>query len=186
MDPAMRLVILWPGERGRSGRGARRAWRATGGAALASTLAHVLPRWGFALLVSLAFLAVTACGAERARSGPAVALVAAPAPPPVAARRALGGSIGTGAAYVALADRARREVARQLHAEASSVRVEFETPNAARLLLAPTEALRVGPLTTPGDWVVVFDAVPGRRPELRLPFRAVLLPAPKSVEKVPR
>lgn len=186
MDPAMRLVILRPGERGRSGRGARRAWRATGGAAVPSWLTHALPRWGFSLLVSFAFLAVTACSAERARSGPAVSLVAAPAPPPVATRQARGRSAGTGAAYVALGERARREVALQLHAEAASVRVEFETPSAARLLLAPTEPLRVGPLAAPGDWVVVFDAVPGRRPELRLPFTAVLLPAPKSVEKVPR
>lgn len=183
----MRLVILWPGERGRSGRGARRAWRATGDAVtVPSWLAHALPRWGFSLLVSLAFLAVTACTAERARSGPAISLVAAPAPPPVATRQARGGFAGSGAAYVPLGERARREVALQLHAEASSVRVEFETPSAARLLLPPTEVLRVGPRSATGEWVVVFDAVPGLRPELRLPFTAVLLPARKAVEKVPR
>jgi hypothetical protein len=183
----MRLVILRPGGRGRHGRGARREWRAAAAAAIPAWLADVLPRWGFALLVSFAFLAVTACGAERTRTGFPVAHAAAPAPPPAALRMAPAVTPRPGGgAYVALAERARREVALQLHAEASSVRIEFETPSAARLLLPPTEALRVGPRSTPGEWVVVFDAVPGRRPELRLPFRAELMPAPRAVEKAPQ
>ncbi|MGH7552806.1 MAG: hypothetical protein ACREMQ_07230, partial [Longimicrobiales bacterium] len=84
---------------------------------------------------------------------------------------------------VSLEEGVRERIATRLGVPAARLLVQFETPAAARLMLGRSAAFRVEPTQTAGDWLVVFDSIPGMRPELRLPLRAVLQPAARPMQE---
>jgi hypothetical protein len=192
VDPATKLVILWPTEgREGGGRTQRSADRFRSAFAPASSL---LLRWAFALLITVTFLFITACAALRdesvnARQPEVVELPQRPASIPVVARETPPSSgtttttTTTARSRVLLEEGVRERIATRLGVPPERLLVQFETPAAARLVLGRSAAFRVEPTQTAGGWLVVFDSIPGMRPELRLPLRAVLQPAARPMQE---
>jgi hypothetical protein len=190
VDPATKLVILWPTE------GRQRVdptFRSTAPTrpALATTSSPLL-RWTFALLTTATFLFITACAALRDETMDAHAPDVVANPPrsssiPVIARTTPPGtSTSTGSItnkLVSLEEGVRERIAAQLGVPTGRLLVEFETPAAARLMLGRSAAYRVEPTHSADGWLVVFDSIPGTRPELRLPLRAVLQPAARPMQE---
>jgi hypothetical protein len=172
----MRLVILQRGAMARNdardqrGRVRRRGAR----------VQRVRFRWFLSISVTAVLFAVAACSSTKTQAGPStLSVVRTPSgmggPSAVAELAAARPRVAPG--YVLLAELARERVAALMRVDPQRLMVSFDTPEAGRMVLPRTFPLHFQHMPGEGTWTLVFDSVPGSRPELRLSLRAQLRPA---------